>query len=566
MLKHLKDRNAYLNSIKEHFEGGAGSVTYTKEDFDKADKRIGVCMAVIQTNSPFFAVLIKKLLLVPSVFIPTMATDGNAILFNPKFTNSITEGECIFVLQHEILHCALKHFIRMEGRDPKLWNYATDYAINYMLQEMYNDSNPDGAKRLEGALYDTKYADMKAEDIYDKLLEEGFQPQTNMMNQKPGNQQCPSCGGSGEEQNQDQNQGEDGDQQGGGGDQEGDGQGQDQGGDQGGGDGQDGQDGDGQGSGGQGDGQDGDGQDGGGQGSGSQGDGQDGQGSGGHSHGQGGQPCKTCGGSGSVPGGGQPGEGNQQGVNPGDGWNVGGIATPEQLGKYYTDPDNPGKKPSGKELDKTWEVATKKAMKQAGNMPGNVKRMIGDILDPVINWKSQLKKFINSLAKKSQYKIPNRRHIHSGKYLPGMKRSMDGITNIIVGIDTSGSISDEMVRTYLSEVYDILKTFDPEQTIIHYIDTEIASTDIIKKKGKPDLNKIGGGGGTAFKPLFDWIDANMKPKDVSVVLYFTDLYGDTSFKKPKYYNKVIWVLEKDSRHLDVPWGKKLVLDKNYKIK
>ena len=205
-------------------------------------------------------------------------------------------------------------------------------------------------------------------------------------------------------------------------------------------------------------------------------------------------------------------------------------------------------------------------MKQAGNMPGNVKRMIGDVLDPVINWKSTLKRFINSLAKKSQYKIPNRRHIHSGKYLPGMKRSLDAITNIIVGIDTSGSINDQMLQNYLSEVYSILKTFDPEKTIIHYIDTYIRSTDIVKKKGKPDKNAAKGGGGTAFEPLFTWIDKNLKPKEVSVVLYFTDLYGDTSFKKSKYHHKVIWVLEKDSRHLDVPWGKKLVLDKNYKIK
>ena len=205
-------------------------------------------------------------------------------------------------------------------------------------------------------------------------------------------------------------------------------------------------------------------------------------------------------------------------------------------------------------------------MKQAGNMPGNVKRMIGDILEPVINWRKNLKKFINSLAKRNQYKIPNRRHIHSGKYLPGMKRSVDGITNIIIGIDTSGSINDQMLQIYLSEVYDILKTFDPEKTIIHYIDTDIRSTDIVNKKGKPDKNAAKGGGGTAFEPLFTWIDKNLKPKEVSVVLYFTDLYGDTSFKKPKYYNKVIWVLEKDSRHLEVPWGKKLVLDKNYKDK
>ena len=81
-----------------------------------------------------------------------------------------------------------------------------------------------------------------------------------------------------------------------------------------------------------------------------------------------------------------------------------------------------------------------------------------------------------------------------------------------------------------------------------------------------DKNKSKGGGGTAFEPAFEWADKNLKPKDISVFLYFTDLYGDTSFKRPKWHHKVIWVLEKDSRDLDVPWGKKLVLDSNFKIK
>ena len=307
MLKHLRDRKTYLSSIKEHNEGGPsrGSVVYTKEDFEKADKFISLCIAVVQTNSPFFAVLIKKLLFVPNVYIPTMATDGNAILFNPKFTNSLTEGECIFVIQHEILHCALKHFVRMDGRNPKLWNYATDYAINYMLQEMYNDSNPDGAKRLDGALYDEKYADMKSEDIYDMLQAEGFDPNTNMFNQKPQDQTCPSCDGTGEEKGEDGQDGQGGDK----GDEKGeDGQ-----------DGQDGQGGDkgdeeGDGSGDGGEGQDGEGGSGEGSGSGSGGNG--------HSHGAGGKPCKSCGGSGTKPGGSEPGsggEGELKGVEPGDG-------------------------------------------------------------------------------------------------------------------------------------------------------------------------------------------------------------------------------------------------------
>ncbi|HEX8336129.1 MAG TPA: hypothetical protein VF621_05325, partial [Pyrinomonadaceae bacterium] len=76
----------------------------------------------------------------------------------------LDEGECRFVMAHEILHVGLRHQARCEGRDPYLWNVACDYVINGWLVEM-------GVGRLPGfgGLYDPELKGLSAEALYDRM-------------------------------------------------------------------------------------------------------------------------------------------------------------------------------------------------------------------------------------------------------------------------------------------------------------------------------------------------------------------------------------------------------------
>jgi len=65
--------------------------------------------------------------------LPTMATDGCRIVYNPTFVDQLKSAELEGVLAHEVLHCALGHQCRRGGRDPGLWNEAADLAINPIL-------------------------------------------------------------------------------------------------------------------------------------------------------------------------------------------------------------------------------------------------------------------------------------------------------------------------------------------------------------------------------------------------------------------------------------------------
>ena len=112
--------------------------------------------------------------MIEKIDIPTMATDGKDIFYNPEWSDKLTEAELDFVRCHEAMHRVLRHHLRMSSRDKELWNIATDYAINSILIKSGMTMPKDG-------LYDPKYNDMGAEKIY-KLLESEAEKKPNQCN------------------------------------------------------------------------------------------------------------------------------------------------------------------------------------------------------------------------------------------------------------------------------------------------------------------------------------------------------------------------------------------------
>ena len=96
--------------------------------------------------------------------ISIAAVDAYEGIIYINTTKNMSEEEWRFVMAHEFMHAALLHHTRSAGRDPYLWNIATDYVINGWLKEMKVGEMP------EGVLYDPKLKDMSAEEIYDEIL------------------------------------------------------------------------------------------------------------------------------------------------------------------------------------------------------------------------------------------------------------------------------------------------------------------------------------------------------------------------------------------------------------
>lgn len=118
---------------------------------------------------PFFATLLLSMPMKETTDVPTMGTDMKTIYINPDFVESMEKDEhVLFVLAHEVMHVALEHGLRLQGRNPMIFNAACDYAINLILVNSGLEMPTGEAK----GLLDEQYKGMSADQIYELLYKE----------------------------------------------------------------------------------------------------------------------------------------------------------------------------------------------------------------------------------------------------------------------------------------------------------------------------------------------------------------------------------------------------------
>lgn len=125
-------------------------------------------------SSPFFASIALRLKLREDSSCDTAYTDSVVLGYNPKFIKDLTNAELKGLICHEVMHVAMLHPFRRNGRDHKKWNIACDYAINYIILKS-------GFTLPKGALFDPRCKGLEAEVIYN-MLPEDLQ-ETNTMDE-----------------------------------------------------------------------------------------------------------------------------------------------------------------------------------------------------------------------------------------------------------------------------------------------------------------------------------------------------------------------------------------------
>ncbi len=126
------------------------------------------------SNAAFLGSIMCSLDFIWSRDVPTAATDSVSLWWNPDFFMQLEPEARQTVLLHELWHAARLHMVRLESRDPKIWNYACDIRIN-------NDLEREGSsfKGIENCWKDQDYdqpAIAAEEDIYDDLMKNAIQP------------------------------------------------------------------------------------------------------------------------------------------------------------------------------------------------------------------------------------------------------------------------------------------------------------------------------------------------------------------------------------------------------
>jgi predicted metal-dependent peptidase len=128
---------------------------------------------------------------------------------------------------------------------------------------------------------------------------------------------------------------------------------------------------------------------------------------------------------------------------------------------------------------------------------------------------------------------PNRRHIWNGLYLPGVVR--EGVGEIAIAVDCSGSVNGRLLRLFEAEVCSILEGQRPQCVYVLYFDTEVHKVETYQAGEQVHLNPVGGGG-TDFGPCFNWLQEHgIQPQ---TLVFLTDLCGTFPETGPAY--PVIW--------------------------
>jgi len=128
---------------------------------------------------------------------------------------------------------------------------------------------------------------------------------------------------------------------------------------------------------------------------------------------------------------------------------------------------------------------------------------------------------------------PNLRHIWSGLYLPGVR--LEGIGEIAIAVDCSGSINARQLGLFEAEIRSILEGQRPSRVHVLYFDTEVRKADVYQP-GQPISLTPAGGGGTNFAPCFQWLDERgIVPQ---ALVFLTDLCGAFPNEAPPY--PVLW--------------------------
>jgi predicted metal-dependent peptidase len=384
-------------------------------------------------EKPFFGALAARLIIIDaSSWCKTAATDGRHFYYNRDFIKGLTPNQLLFLFGHEVLHCVYDHMGRRGTREPKLWNMANDYIVNYTLvKEKLGDMPP-------GGLFDERYTDhMTSEEVYDTLGKNSTTIKITLDEHL---------------------------------------------------------------------------------------------------------------------------EMAQPGDDDGDG--DGGVEV-RVMGR-----DGPPKLTEDdiNQIRNEVRAATMQAAQSvgAGNVPAGVKRLIEAFTQPKMDWRTLLESHIKSTVKDDfTFQKISRRSLSSlgsgnSAIFPG-QNVMDSI-DIAVTIDTSGSMTDEMLKDFLSEVKGIMEIFRDFKLTLWTFDTAVYGVKVFTAENLHEIMEYDpkGGGGTDFE--VNWEMMKREGIEPQRLVMFTDGYPGGSWGDDNYCDTLFVIHGNDQ--IVAPFGITAYYDKN----
>lgn len=198
---------------------------------------------------------------------------------------------------------------------------------------------------------------------------------------------------------------------------------------------------------------------------------------------------------------------------------------------------------------------------EGGSLSDDLERLIEEMVAPQIDWREILRSFIDDRRQTDfSWLRPNRRLVPQGIYIPG--EVPDGVSHVVLAVDTSGSIDQEILTAFASEIRSAFEDGSIETLTVVYADTEVKAHATFQAGDDITIEPVGGGG-TGFSDTFRWVED--EAPDAVAVIYFTDLICSDFGEDPAC--PTLWAVWGDERRFDTlaakaPFGEAVYLSSN----
>lgn len=201
------------------------------------------------------------------------------------------------------------------------------------------------------------------------------------------------------------------------------------------------------------------------------------------------------------------------------------------------------------ELFEEFAKAILEEQEKNSEMPTSLERFFTLASSSKIDWRDELRAALQRFSRDDYTQMPpNKKFLHLGIYLPSATSEKFKLT---VAIDSSGSVDEVLLGEFLGELNFLMNTIASYEINLLVCDDKIRSHATFYSGDMLDA-KILGGGGTDFRPVFEFIEDELS--DTQLLLYFSDLDGVFPKEEPSY--SVKWIAPKEK---DIPFGELILL-------
>lgn len=186
-------------------------------------------------------------------------------------------------------------------------------------------------------------------------------------------------------------------------------------------------------------------------------------------------------------------------------------------------------------------------------VPKYVQRIIEGLTTKHTDWRALLNAFIQKDICDYSFNPPDRRHDGSDFFIPDFNEKEETVKNILFMIDTSGSISDDMLADAYSEIKSAIEQFRGNlEGCLGFFDAVVQPP--VSFESVDDLISIRpvGGGGTDFKIIFEYVENEMSDNPPDSIIILTDGYADFPDEKVANGIPVFWMI--NNNDITPPWG------------